>query len=158
VAGQPQDPRNTRCTFINKHPKWRRHSSYDDVKSLHTYSKVKGYEPITMNPKDAAERGLVEGDIVRVFNDRGSVVCGLLITPEIRPRVVMISEGAWVPVRRSPAGIGSIDRGGCANSLTAQRGTSELAQGPVCHDSLVQIEKYTGDAKPNDWAPIVPVA
>ena len=42
--------------------------------------------------------------------------------------------------------------------LTAQRGTSQLAQGPVCHESLVQIEKYTGPAKPNDWAPIMPAA
>jgi anaerobic selenocysteine-containing dehydrogenase len=110
-----------------------------------------------MNPTDAADRGLVAGDVVRVFNDRGSVLCGVTITTEIRPRVVMIHEGSWYrPVEDGR--IGSIDRGGCANSLTAQRGTSQLAQGPVCHDSLVQIEKYTGTAKPNDWAPIAPVA
>jgi len=143
--------------IINKHPKWRRHSSYDNVQSLHQFSKVSGFEPITMNPKDAAERGLVDGDVARVFNDRGSVLCGVRITNEIRPRVVMLQEGSWY--HPAEAGhIGSIDAGGCANVLTAQRGTSQLAQGPVCHDSLVQIEKYTGIAKPNDWAPIAPVA
>ncbi len=142
--------------IFNKHPKWRRHSSYDNVEALHTFSKVKGFEPITMNPKDAADRGLVEGDVVRVFNDRGSILCGVRVTNEIRPRVVMIQEGSWYRPAE-PGRIGSLDRGGCASSLTAQRGTSELAQGPVCHDSLVQVEKYTGDAKPNDWAPIVPV-
>jgi biotin/methionine sulfoxide reductase len=143
--------------IINKHPKWRRHSSYDNVQSLHQFSKVSGFEPITMNPKDAAERGLVDGDVARVFNDRGSVLCGVRITNEIRPRVVMLQEGSWY--HPAEAGhIGSIDAGGCANVLTAQRGTSQLAQGPVCHDSLVQIEKYTGIAKPNDWAPIAPAA
>ena len=61
----------------------------------------------------------------------------------------MIQEGSWYRPAE-PGRIGSLDRGGCASSLTAQRGTSELAQGPVCHDSLVQVEKYTGDAKPNE--------
>ena len=79
------------------------------------------------------------------------------VTSEIRPRVVMLQEGSWYRPAE-PGRIGSLDRGGCANSLTAQRGTSQLAQGPVCHDSLVQVEKYTGDAKPNDWAPIMPAA
>jgi len=143
--------------IINKHPIYRRHSSYDNVQSLQQFSKVAGFEPITMNPKDAAERGLANGDVARVFNDRGSVLCGVVVTNEIRPRVVMIHEGSWYRPAESGQ-IGSLDRGGCANSLTAQRGTSELAQGPVCHDSLVQIEKYTGEAKPNDWAPIKPVA
>jgi biotin/methionine sulfoxide reductase len=92
-----------------------------------------------------------------VFNDRGSVLCGVRITQEIRPRVVMLQEGSWYRPAE-PGHIGSIDAGGCANVLTAQRGTSQLAQGPVCHDGLVQIEKYTGTAKPNDWAPIAPVA
>jgi molybdopterin guanine dinucleotide-containing S/N-oxide reductase-like protein len=143
--------------IVNKHPLYRRHSSYDNVQSLQVFSKVNGFEPITMNPKDAADRGLVDGDIARVFNDRGQVLCSVRVTAEIRPRVVMIHEGSWYrPVEDGR--IGSLDRGGCANSLTAQRGTSELCQGPVCHDSLVQIEKYTGNAKPNDWAPIRPVA
>jgi molybdopterin guanine dinucleotide-containing S/N-oxide reductase-like protein len=143
--------------IVNKHPVWRRHSSYDNVQSLQAFSKINGFEPITMNPKDAAERGLVDGDIARVFNDRGQILCSVRTTTEIRAKVVMLQEGSWYrPLE--PGRIGSLDRGGCASSLTAQRGTSELAQGPVCHDSLVQIEKYTGDAKPNDWAPITPVA
>lgn len=142
---------------VNKHPLWRRHSSYDNVSTLHQFSKVAGFEPIIMNPADAAERNIATGDVVRVFNDRGQILCGALVVPEVRPRVVVLQQGAWYRPAE-PGKIGSLDRGGCANVLTAQRGTSELAQGPVCHDSLVQIEKYTGDVKPNDWAPITPAA
>ena len=110
-----------------------------------------------MNPDDAKERGVATGDVVRVFNDRGAVVCGAIVTAAVRPRVVLLQQGSWY-APAEPGKIGSLDRGGCANTLTAQRGTSQLAQGPVCHDSLVQIEKYGGKVKPNDYAPIIPTA
>ena len=142
--------------IVNKHPKWRRHSSYDNVQELHQYSKVNGFEPIFINPKDAADRTIATGDTVRVFNDRGQVLCGAVVTERIRPRVVVLQEGAWYRPSE-PGKPGSLDQGGCTNSLTAQRGTSQLAQGPVCHDSLVQIEKYAGTVQPNDYAPILPV-
>jgi len=140
--------------IVNKHPRFRRHSSYDNVQSLHQYSKINGHEPIYLHPADAAERGIATGDIVRVFNDRGSVLCGAMVTMNMRQHVVLIEEGSWYSPTE-PGKPGSLDRGGCASTLTAQRGTSQLAQGPVCHDSLVQIEKYTGDARPNAYAPIV---
>ena len=34
-------------------------------------TKVKGRQPITMHPDDAAARGIADGDMLRVFNDRG---------------------------------------------------------------------------------------
>lgn len=142
--------------IVNKHPRFRRHSSYDNVEALHQFSKINGFEPIYLHPKDAESRGIATGDIVRVFNDRGAVLCGAMVTTSVRPRVVLLEQGSWY-APAEPGRIGSLDRGGCANTLTAQRGTSQLAQGPVCHDSLVQIEKYAGDAKPNDYAPIAAV-
>ncbi|TBR23630.1 MAG: Asp-tRNA(Asn)/Glu-tRNA(Gln) amidotransferase GatCAB subunit C, partial [Reyranella sp.] len=35
-------------------------------------TKVKGRQPVTMNPEDAAARGIADGDLLRVFNDRGA--------------------------------------------------------------------------------------
>ena len=139
--------------IVNKHPRFRRHSSYDNVASLHQFSKVRGFEPIYINPKDAETRGLADSQIVRVFNDRGAVLCAAVVTAQVRPGVVLLEQGSWY-APAEPGKIGSLDRGGCANTLTAQRGTSQLAQGPVCHDSLVQIEKYAGEARPNEYAAI----
>ncbi|MDJ0932311.1 molybdopterin dinucleotide binding domain-containing protein [Breoghania sp.] len=139
--------------IVNKHPLYRRHSSYDNVQALHEKSKVNGFEPIFVNPKDAESRRIKSGDVVRVFNERGAVLCGAEVTDRIREKVVLLQEDSWY-APAEPGKIGSVDRGGCANMLTAQRGTSQLAQGPVCHDSLVQIEKYEGDVKPNEYAPI----
>jgi len=139
--------------LLTPHPLWRRHSSYDDVDSLRKNSKINGFEPLTINSEDAKARGIVSGDLVRVFNDRGQAVCAADVTDDVRPRVVILHEGSWYRPAE-PGTIGSIDRGGCANMFTRQTGTSQLAQGPVVGSNLVQIEKYQGSIQPNDYAPI----
>ena len=138
--------------MVNKHSPWRRHSSYDNVAELHQYSKVNGFEALWINPADAAPRGIKTGDVLRVFNGRGQVAAGAYVTAKVRPRCVVLHQGAWYrPVE--PGQIGSLDRGGSSSVLTAQRGTSQLAQGPVCHTALVQVEKAQGKIKPNDYTP-----
>ena len=56
--------------------------------------KIDGHEPIEINPQDAAARGLRDGDIVRVFNDRGSCLCGVVITDHVMQGVVVVSTGS----------------------------------------------------------------
>lgn len=141
--------------MITKHPVWRRHSSYDNVDALHGNSKIGGYEPVTLNPQDAAARGIEAGDVVRVFNDRGQVLCGARVTTAVRPGVVVLEQGAWYRPAE-PGVVGSLDRGGCANVLTRESGSSQLAQSPIAHTNLVDLEKYEGDVAPNDYAPIQP--
>src|SRR5258707_13978103 len=58
-------------------------------------SKVQGREPIRMHPQDAQRRGLSAGEVVRVFNDRGSCLAGLVVDDALRPCVVQLSTGAW---------------------------------------------------------------
>ncbi|PRC56742.1 molybdopterin oxidoreductase, partial [Mycobacterium sp. ITM-2017-0098] len=58
-------------------------------------SKVAGREPIRMHPDDAARRGLADADVVRVFNDRGACLAGVVPDDRVRPRVVQLSTGAW---------------------------------------------------------------
>ena len=142
--------------LITKHPIWRRHSSYDNVLELHDMSKVNGYEPVFLNPADATARGIKTGDVVRVFNDRGQVLAAAVVTGRVRARVVVLHQGSWYR-SAEPGKIGALDRGGCANVLTSQRGSSQLAQGPVAYTNLVQIEKHYGGERPNDYAPIEPV-
>jgi len=141
---------------ITKHPLWRRHSSYDNVDVLRELSKINGFEPVIINPVDAAARGIVTGDVVRVFNDRGQTLCGAHVTDAIRPSVVILQEGSWYRPAE-PGVVGSLDRGGCANVITREGGSSRLAQSPVAHSGLVQVEKYEGDVQPNDYAAIEPM-
>lgn len=65
-----------------------------------------------MNPDDARARGIVDEQMVRVFNDRGSTLLPVKITPRIAAGVVSIKEGAWFAPTKD-----GIDTAGCANAL-----------------------------------------
>jgi biotin/methionine sulfoxide reductase len=110
-------------------------------------TKVGGREPIRIHPDDAAARGIGDGDIVRVFNDRGSCLAGAVITDEVRPQVVNLSTGAWFdPI--DPTAPDSACAHGNPNVLTADRGTSRLAQGSTGQHVLVQVERFDGEPPP----------
>ncbi|MFK0573189.1 trimethylamine-N-oxide reductase TorA [Endozoicomonas sp.] len=126
------------------HPDQRLHSQLcDSTDYRETYS-VKGREPVYMNPGDAKKRGIKEGDLVRVFNDRGQLIAGARVSDRYYPGVVRIHEGAWyAPV---DAEIGSIDTYGDPNTLTLDIGTSDLAQCCSAFTCIVEIEKWRGKA------------
>ena len=110
-------------------------------------SKVAGREPIRIHPDDAKARGISDGDIVRVFSDRGSCLAGAVVTDEVRPRVVNLSTGAWFdPV--DPSQPDSVCAHGNPNALTTDRGTSRLAQGSTGQHVLVEIERFEGEPPP----------
>lgn len=99
-----------------------------------------------MGPEDAMARGLKSGDLVRVFNDRGQLLAGLVVSPNFPKGIVRIQEGAWY----GPTGpeIGALDTYGDPNTLTLDIGTSQLAQGPSANTCLVEVEFFRGEAPP----------
>ena len=100
-----------------------------------------------ISPEDARARGIETGDIVRLYNDRGSCLAGAVVTGEIRAGVVRLPTGAWFdPVE--PGVPGSLDVHGNPNVLTPDKGTSKLAQGPSAMSALVEVEKFEGDVPP----------
>lgn len=109
----------------------RAHSTFDNVKSLQEAHP----QAIMINPLDAKARGLKNGDMVRVFNDRGEVHLPALVSNRIRPGVTNMPQGAWY----TPDAKG-IDTRGCGNVLTSQRPTP-YAGGFTAHTNLVQVEK-----------------
>ncbi len=127
-------------------PSTRLHSQWDHGPTSQA-AKVKGREPIRLHPEDAARRGIQDGDLVRVFNDRGACLAGAVISDAVRPGVVQLATGAWYdPVE--PGRIGSLDAQGNPNVLTRDKGTSKLAQGPTAHTTLVEVECYGGEPPP----------
>ena len=87
-------------------------------------------------------RGIADGDVVRVFNDRGACFCR-----RGRHRRGAAGRGAG-----SPAAPGTIRRAmrtdaacahGNANVLTRDHGTSRLGQGPSSATALVEVERCT---------------
>src|SRR5262249_41375492 len=98
-------------------------------------------------PDDAAARGITDGDVVRVFNDRGACLAGAIVTTDVRPRVVTLSTGAWHDPL-DPAAPNSLCAHGNPTVLTAARGASRLAQGSSGQHVLVEIERFDGHAPP----------
>ncbi|MFD2167485.1 trimethylamine-N-oxide reductase TorA [Thalassotalea euphylliae] len=122
------------------HPDKRLHSQMcDSTEYRNTYA-VKGREPIYMSPQDAKVRGIDHGDIVRVFNERGQLLAGAVVTDDFPPGVARIHEGAWYgPIDET---IGSLDTYGDPNTVTMDWGASKLSQATSANTCLVQIEKF----------------
>ncbi len=132
--------------MLTPQPSTRLHGQLD-MGRVSQSSKVANREPMRINPADAAARGIKTGDIVRVFNDRGAILAGAVLSDELRPGVIQIATGAWYdPV--DPAGSNSLEKHGNPNALTRDVGTSRLGQGPSAQTALVQVEKFEGDVPP----------
>jgi biotin/methionine sulfoxide reductase len=128
--------------LISNQPATRLHSQLDDA-LLSRDSKIAGREPMSINPVDAEKRGIRNGDMVKVFNDRGACVCGAVVTPNVRSGVVQIATGAWYRPKTF-AEPGSLDLHGNPNLLTRDAGTSSLGQGPSALSALVEVERLEG--------------
>ena len=117
--------------LIGFHYKARCHSTYGNVDVL----KAAALQEMWINPIDAAERGISNGDMIRIFNDRGESQINAKVTPRMIPGVVALGEGAWY----TPDAKG-IDRAGSINVLTTLR-PSPLAKGNPQHTNLVEVAK-----------------
>lgn len=130
--------------IVSNHPRWREHANLDDVSWLREIPtcKVKGedgylYEPLWIHPIDAAAKGIKDGDIVELFNDRGSVLGGAYVTERVMPGVVYQDHGA----RLDPIDAGKIDRGGANNLICPGNVTSQNCAGEVTSGFLVDFQK-----------------
>jgi biotin/methionine sulfoxide reductase len=132
--------------LLANQPATRLHSQLDGGGTSQN-SKVAGREPIRIHPADAAGRDLADGDVVRVFNDRGACLAGVVIDDRLRPGVVQLSTGAWYDPE-DPGDPDSLCVHGNPNVLTADVGTSALAKGCTGAHVLVEIAKHAGPLPP----------
>ena len=127
--------------LISNQPTTRLHSQFDPGR-VSLASKVAGREPITLNPADAAEHDLVDGDVVRVYNERGACLAGVRLSDTVMRGVVQLSTGAWYdPDVQGPDA--TLCKHGNPNVLTRDSGSSRLGQGNSAHTTLVRLEKVS---------------
>ena len=112
---------------------------------IRNYAEVCAREPMLINVNDAKAKGIATGDVVRVFNDRGEILVGALVTDIIPEHVIAICEGAWY----DPEVLGekSLCKHGCVNVLTRDKGTSGTTQSSCRHRVLANLEKFKGEIK-----------
>jgi len=92
-------------------------------------------------------RGLSDGDVVRVHNNRGQILAGLKISKNIRQGVIRINEGGWFDPL-NPGEIGSLCRYGDVNILMTGLATSRLSQGNCGHTGKAEVERFKGTLPP----------
>jgi biotin/methionine sulfoxide reductase len=127
--------------LLSGQPKTRLHSQLDNGDYSRSH-KIKGREPVLIHPDDAATRGIAEGDVVEMFNARGSCLVGARITDEVRRGCVFLWTGAWWDPDFSDPRMR--DRHGNPNSLTHDLRTSSLSQSPAAHSTMVDLRKVEG--------------
>ncbi len=133
------------------HPRYRFHSQHATVSWLNEIPSHKllkddyYYESVWISPKDAKERGIAYGDIVRIFNERGSVLAGAHVTKRMMPGVVRIPNGCnFDPInveklgKKEPLNIGAV------NAISPINTISKYAFGMAVTGYLVQLEKWEG--------------
>jgi len=84
---------------------------------------------LLMHPADATARGLVDKDLVRVFNELGEVHCELSVTAAVRPGTVSLPKGLW---RRST-------RNGFTTTALTPDTLTDLGGGACFNDARVQV-------------------
>lgn len=126
--------------ILSAHPAHRLHSQLN-YSALREQYAVAGREPVTLHPDDASARGIADGDVVRVWNHRGQVLAGAVVSEGIKPGVICIHQGAWPDLDPDNDGI---CKNGAVNVLTKDLPSSKLGNGCAGNTALAWLEKYQG--------------
>lgn len=125
--------------LVSNQPKHKLHSQFDHGRASREL-KISEREAMRMHPEDAQSRRLCDGDMVRIYNARGSCLAGLVISKDLMPGVIELPTGAWFDPQTIDGE--ELEVHGNPNALTPDIGTSRLAQGCSAHTCMVEVEKY----------------
>ena len=90
-----------------------------------------GAPAVVLHPDDAGCRGLKDGDVARIYNDRGEFQATVRVSDAVRPGVAAASKGFWP--KRVP---------GAANAnATVPERDADMGGGAVFHDNRVEITR-----------------
>lgn len=128
--------------LLSGQPGTRLHSQLDNG-ATSLAAKVRQREPVLINPLDAAERGISDGDVVELFNNRGRCLAGARVTDDIRQGCVFLWTGAWYDPDFAEAD--HRDRHGNPNVLTHDLRTSSLTQSTAAHSTQVGLRRLDSD-------------
>jgi trimethylamine-N-oxide reductase (cytochrome c) len=135
--------------MIATHSRYSFHTNVDgkgsftnDIEDHRTLVDGHYYWLLRMNTEDATARGIQHRQLVKVFNERGAVICAADVSPMLALGVVKSFESSaeYHPIEVNGE---IVDIGGCMNTLTPSRpqmkGTSSMSP----NSCLVQVEKWT---------------
>jgi anaerobic dimethyl sulfoxide reductase subunit A len=135
--GEPSPENKYPLQAIGHHTLSRVHSTLDN----NDWLKEAFPQRVFINPLDATERNIKNGDEIKVYNERGALVLPCRITARIMPGVVDIPQGAWYAPDQE-----GLDHGGDVNVLTSHKWTP-FAFGSTQHTLMVQVQHFKSKSK-----------
>jgi anaerobic selenocysteine-containing dehydrogenase len=128
AASNPELARKYPLAMISPPARNFLNSTFVNVQSLRA---TEGEPHLDIHPNDAARRGILHGDMARIFNDRGSFLARARVTDKAREGLVVGLSIWWKKLASD---------GKNANEVTSQRLT-DMGRAPTFYDTLVQVEK-----------------
>lgn len=134
--------------LISPHPRFSFHTSQDGKGSFindidEHRIRIEGWDywVARINPVDAATRGIEDRQLIRLYNDRGAVICAAYVTDRVMPGVIHSFESSAVysPLGRPGE---TADRGGCINQLTPKRSQTEFTSASAPNSCLIEVEVW----------------
>ena len=135
--------------LISPHPRFSYHTHHDahvpwlwDIPGHRIFKDGYPWHVTNLHPLDADARGIKDGEIIKMYNDRGVVLGVAHVTERVRPGVIHSyeSSGKYDPLE--PGKAGSVDKGGCVNQLTPSRMLSKNVPGMASNSCLIEISKW----------------
>jgi anaerobic selenocysteine-containing dehydrogenase len=111
--------------LLTPNTKNRIHSQFNNLATIRQFSNAPFAQ---MNPADAYNRGIADGDRIKIYNERGSFIVDALLDMAIRAGCVCVHNGWW------------LSEGGGVNLSSLGRET-DMGYGAAFHDNLVQIPR-----------------
>jgi anaerobic selenocysteine-containing dehydrogenase len=136
--------------MVSPHPRFSFHTMGDSKESW--LNEVKDHRVLVgghrywimrLNTNDASARGVKDGDLVRAFNDRGSVILAAQVTERVPPGTVHSYESCADYLPLGTPGESS-ERAGCVNVLTSKRFLTPTSNAQANNSCLVQVERWEG--------------
>ncbi|MGE5540595.1 MAG: molybdopterin-dependent oxidoreductase [Gemmatimonas sp.] len=134
--------------LLTPHPRYSFHTQGDgkdsflnDIEDHRVLIDGYYYWVLRLNPSDAAKRGIRHHDLVKVYNDRGGVICAAHITSRLPEGVV---HGYESSANYDPLGEPgkSLDRGGCLNLLSPKQSQIKKGHAMASSSALVEVEPW----------------
>ncbi|MCP3869031.1 MAG: molybdopterin-dependent oxidoreductase [Gammaproteobacteria bacterium] len=122
---------------VSPHPRMRIHSQMAQS-DCRKYENVRGRQYVRISVEDAQEKGIKDGDLVELYNDRGTTIAGAVVSDKIMKGVASLEEGNWVQFdSKGRCNNGSI------NVITTSVPSSDLSQATSANTCIASMKKCT---------------
>ncbi len=134
--------------MISPHPKFSFHTMGDgkdsvinDIKDHRVLVNGWYYWVARINPVDAEARGIKHNDLIKLYNDRGAVICAAQVSERIRPGTIHSYESCAVYDSKNENNQ-NVDRGGCVNTLTPSRMIIKKSHSMAGNSCMIEVCKH----------------